>query len=266
MSTPSQPGGYPQSNQPQANFPQAPLPPGKKNSAVLWIIGSIVVVLCGVMVTCGLGSYFLVHKARQAGLDSTLFSKNPAYAAAKLAVTMNPELETVSTDDASGTVSVREKKNGKMVTFKFDPDKKTMVVIDDTGKAVTVGVQGSGDASSVEVNSTEGSLKFGGAAGQSAPAWVPAYPGSSPQGTFSAQNAEGAQNGFTFKTPDAPEKVAAFYQDQLKSNGFALNVVSSSAQGAMIQGEDSAKKRTIAVTIGASGGSTAVNVVAVEKN
>jgi len=263
---PGQPGSYPPPNYQQPGYPQAPLPPGKKNNVLLWVIGGVVVALCGLMLTCSLGGYFLVHKARQAGLDTNLFSRNPAYAAAKLAVTLNPELETVSTDDVSGTVSVRDKKSGKMMTFKFDPDKRTMVVIDDEGKQVTVGVKGSGDSGAVEINSPDGAIKFGSAAGNAAPAWVPVYPGSSPQGTFSAQTGEGTQNGFGFKTSDAPDKVTAFYQDQLKAAGFSVNPIATGAQGGMVQAEDSGKKRTIVVTVGASGGTTSANIIAVEKN
>ena len=61
-------------------------------------------------------------------------TKNPGYATAKLMVTMNPELDTVSSDDSSGTIVVREKKTGKTMTFKFDAEKKSMVVMDEDGK------------------------------------------------------------------------------------------------------------------------------------
>jgi len=43
----------------------------------------------------------------------------------------------------------------------------------------------------------------------SAPAWVPVYPGSSPQGAMSSQSNDGKQNTFTFKTRDAAGKVTS---------------------------------------------------------
>ena len=66
---------------------QAPLPPGKKSNLLLWILGGVVVLMLGVTAMCGLGGYFLMRKAKEAGLDSGLLSKNPAYATAKMVVT-----------------------------------------------------------------------------------------------------------------------------------------------------------------------------------
>ena len=94
--------------------------------------------MVGFTAMCGLGGYFLMRKAKQSGLDSGALTKTPAYATAKMMVTMNPELEIVSSDDSSGTIVVREKKTGKTMTFKFDPDKKSMVVVDEDGKEATV--------------------------------------------------------------------------------------------------------------------------------
>ena len=127
---------------------QAPLPPGKKPNILLWILGGFVVLMIGVTAMCGLGGYFLMRKAKQAGLDSGLLSSNPAYAAAKLAATMNPDVEMVSSDDGSGTITVRDKKTGKTTTLKFDPDKKTMVVTDENGKQTSVKVNTDGHQSS----------------------------------------------------------------------------------------------------------------------
>jgi len=108
-------------------------------------------------------------------------------------------------------------------------------------------------------------MRFGAAAGKSAPAWVPVYPGSSPQGTMATQSKDGSSNTFTFKTSDAPAKVLAYYQDQLKSAGFKINLVTNTDQGGIVQAENSEKQRTVMVTVGASGEGTEANVIAVEK-
>lgn len=245
---------------------RAPLPPGKKPNILLWVIGGVVVLMLGVTAMCGLGGYFLMRKAKEAGLDSGLMTKNPAYAAAKMAVTMNPGIETVSSDDSSGTITIREKNTGKTTTLKFDPDKKTMVVIDENGKQATVKVTGEGDKGAIEVQGADGAnLKFGAAAGNQLPSWVPLYPGSSPQGTFSAQSKDGNQTTFSFKTKDAPPKVISYYQDQLKSGGFTINMTTTSPQGGMVMAEDSAKTRTVMLTLSGSGEGTDVSVVSSEK-
>ena len=91
------PPAFPPSN-------QAPLPPAKKSNLLLWIIGIVVVVMVGFTAMCGLGGYFLMRKAKQSGFDSALITKNPGYATAKMMVTMNPELDVVSSDDSSGAM------------------------------------------------------------------------------------------------------------------------------------------------------------------
>jgi len=182
-----------------------------------------------------------------------------------MAAAVNPNLETVSTNERTGTITMREKNTGKIVTFKFDTVKKTLVVVGDDGQEVTFSASGDGKNGAMTVQSPEGTMRFGAAAGKSAPAWVPVYPGSSPQGTMATQSKDGSSNTFTFKTSDAPAKVLAYYQDQLKSAGFKINLVTNTDQGGIVQAENSEKQRTVMVTVGASGEGTEANVIAVEK-
>ena len=263
----SVPPPFPPSNSSPDPFAssQPPLPPGKKSNILLWILGGIVVLMIGVLGMCGLAGFFIMHKAKQAGLDSGLLSSNPAYAMAKMAATMNPDTETVSTDDSSGTITVRDKKTGKTTTLKFDADKKTMVVTDENGKEATVRVNTDGDKGTVEVQSADGNMKFGAAASGQVPAWMPVYPGSSPSGTFSSQTKEGSQSTFTFKTTDAAAKVMSYYQDQLKSGGFTINMATNTPQGGMVMAEDSGKTRSLMVTASSSSDGTDVSLTAIEK-
>lgn len=264
----SVPPPFPPSNPPPLDpfaSSQPPLPPGKKSNILIWILGGIVALMLGVTAMCGLAGYFIMHKAKQAGLDSGLLSKNPAYAVAKMAATMNPDVETLTTDDSSGTITVRDKKTGKSTTLKFDPDKKTMVVIDENGKEATVKVNTDGDKGSVEVQSADGNMKFGGAASAQVPAWMPVYPGSSPTGTFSSQTKDGSQSTFAFKTQDDAAKVMSYYQDQLKSGGFSINMATNTPQGGMVMAEDSGKTRTLMITASSSSGGTDVSLTAIEK-
>ena len=264
----SVPPPFPPSNPPPPDpfaSSQPPLPPGKKPNILIWILGGIVVLMIGVTAMCGLAGFFIMHKAKQAGLDSGLLSSNPAYAVAKMAATMNPDVETVTTDDSSGTITVRDKKTGKSTTLKFDPDKKTMVVIDENGKQATVKVNTDGDKGTVEVQSADGNMKFGGAGSAQMPAWMPVYPGSSPNGTFSTQTKEGSQSSFTFKTQDAAAKVMSYYQDQLKSSGFSINMATNTPQGGMVMAEDSGKTRRLMITASSSSDGTDVSLTAMEK-
>ncbi len=262
----SAPPPFPPSPQGQAPFPpDAPLPPGKKPNILLWILGGVLVLIMGVSAMCGLGGYFLYRKAKSSGFDSALMQKNPAYATAKLAITMAPGVETVSSDDEKGTVTIRNKDDGKVMTFKFDAEKKTMVVLDENGKAATVKLTGDGDKGALEINSADGTLKIGAGADSELPAWVPAYPGSTPTGTFSASNKEGKQGGYSFKTPDAAAKVLSFYQDKLKAAGFTITTTTTAEQGGMVMGEDKANNHVITVTATSESGSTSVALLAINK-
>jgi hypothetical protein len=245
---------------------QAPLPPGKKSNVLLWIVGIVVVVMVGFTAMCGLGGYFLMRKAKQSGFDSALITKNPGYATAKMMVTMNPELDVVSSDDSSGAIVVREKKTGKTMTFKFDAEKKSMVVVDEDGKSATVKLNTDGDKSGIEVQSSDGTVKFGTSGSNQMPAWIPTYPGSTPKGTFSSQTKDGNQSTFAFKTSDAPAKVISYYQDQLKSGGFNITMTTNTPQGGMVMAEDGGKTRSVMLTVGGgSGDGTDVSVTSIEK-
>jgi hypothetical protein len=257
MSTPVPPS-FPQS--------QPPLPPAKKPNILIWILGGIVVLMLGVTVMCGLGGYFLMRKAKQAGFDSSLLKSNPAYAAAKMAVTMNPDLESVTSDDDSGTITVREKKTGKVMNFKFDPDKKTMVITGEDGKETKFTANTDGDKGSLVVQGADGAtVKIGATGSNDMPSWIPVYPGSSPKGTFSSQTKEGNQATYSFNTSDAPAKVMAYYQDQLKAGGFAISMATTTPQGGIVMAEDSGKIHTVMLTVGTSSDGTSVSVTSVEK-
>jgi hypothetical protein len=259
MSAPVPPGLPPQTPY------QAPLPPGKKPNILLWVIGGVVVVMLGITAMCGLGGYFLMKKAKDAGLSTESLQKNPGYALAKLAVTANPELEVISSDDDQGKITVREKNTGKVVSMKFDVEKKSMVVVDENGKETTLSIAGDGDKGSLTVKSSDGTVKIGGGAGNQMPAWVPVYPGSSPEGTFSASAKEGENNGYHFKTNDGPAKVLDYFQSQLKAAGFTISMASNTPSGGMVIGQDAAQNRTLTITVGEAGGGSEVNVMAAEK-
>jgi hypothetical protein len=214
---------------------------------------------CGLAV-CGVGMFMLKRAVHNAGFDSDLMQKNPGLAMTKMMAAINPDAQVVSTNDRAGTITIRDKSSGKLVTMKFDPDKKTMVVVGDDGKEVKI----SASDGSFTASSSDGTVKYG-AGAEKAPSWVPIYPGATTTGTFSADSNDGSQNTFTFKTSDATSKVIAFYQEQLKSAGMNVTQMLNGDQGGLITGETAEKKRTITVTIGSSGEGTEGSIMAVEK-
>jgi hypothetical protein len=250
-SSPQTPGGTP---------PAAQKSSGAK--VLLWIAGIVVGLLLISFASCAVIGFYAMHKMKSAGLDSDLMKSNPGLATAKMAVALNPDAEIVSSDDKAGTIVVRNKKDGKVVTMKFDPQKKSMVIIDENGKTMSMTTTGEGANASMEVKSSEGTMKMGSGADK-APDWVPVYPGSSPQTTFSSSNGTEQTGAYTFVTKDAADKVISFYGDSLKSAGFAVSNMTSNSDGkvgGMVSGEDKANKRAVIVSLGSENDGTHVNV------
>ncbi len=235
--------------------PQVPagLPQGTpaKNSGVkvlLWVLGGFAAFMIIAIVGFSVLGFVFMHKAKQAGLDLELMKKNPGLAAAKLTVAGNPDVQMVSSNDSTGTIVVRDKKTGKLTTMKFDPQKKSLVVIDDKGQQAKITADTS--AGTISVQSSDGSVTLGGGAGK-APAWVPQYPGSSPQANFSSIK-DGRQSGsFSFVSSDSVEKIVGSYADTLKSSGFSVSrtgTASDTVSTGIINAKDGDHKRSLTIS------------------
>jgi hypothetical protein len=235
---------------------------------LLWIVGIVMGFILLSFASCSVIGFYALHKVKQAGFDSDLMRKNPALATAKMAVSLNPDTEILSSNDKAGTMMVRDKKTGKVVSMKFDLQKKAMVITDENGKSTTFTTTGEGANSSLEMNGPAGIVKIGNGLDK-APDWVPAYPGSSPQSTFSANTSAEQTGSFAFVTQDQVDKVIAFYSDSLKSGGFAVSNMSSNSEGkvgGMVSGEEKASKRTVMVNLATDHDGTHVNVTFSIKN
>jgi hypothetical protein len=179
-------------------------------SPIVWIL---VIVLglfgLGAVAVVGLGAFF-VHKVQQDGADVTI---------ARVIAAANPDLEVLRTNNADGTVTLREKSSGKEFSIGIDAarsGKFTLRAVED-GKAAT--------------------LEIGGDA--KAPSWVPQYPGSRPQAVFSATGESDRESGeagsFFFKTPDSTAKVVEFYEQKARELDLPIRV---SAVGTIVAGND----------------------------
>ena len=229
------------------------VPPKKKVSPLVWILAAAAGLVLIVMLVVVAGGLFVFHKARQAGLDPDLMRSNPALAVTKFVTAMNPDVEVLSVDDRKGVIRVREKSTGKVLIMNFEDAKQGKVKFQEDGKeAVSITASGDGSSGSVEVKSPEGVARFG--QGGKLPDWVPNYPGSSPQGAFTMQGAEGENAAFHFKTSDAPSKVLGFYNDELKKAGWKVSMTASGDEGGVVVAEQPAQQRTLMVTVGAGEG------------
>ena len=70
--------------------------------------------------------------------------------------------------------------------------------------------------------------------------------------------------GFSFRTPDASEKILSFYQSQLQAAAFKVDVKRGDA-GGQLHAEDSGGKRSFDLTAGKVADGTEAGALAVEK-
>ena len=84
------------------------------------------------------------------------------------------------------------------------------------------------------------------------PNWLPAYPGSTPEGSVSMQNATGTSGSFHFTTKDSVEQVMSYYEDALKKTGLKINTNTVQQNGktslGTLTGEEAGNKRKAYVT------------------
>ena len=206
--------------------------------------------------------YYLAHKAKQA---AHILEKNPGYAVARMIVAANPDVELVSTDEDKGTITVRDKKTGKVLTMNLADAQKGKFVFEQDGQKVAVEAHGDGDKGSLELKSSEGSMKFNaGAGGDKLPDWLPVYPGAAPQGSVTMQNATGTNGSFHFTTKDSVEQVMSYYEDALKKAGLKVNTNTVQANGktgmGVVTAEETGNKRKAMVNATAAADGTTVGI------
>ena len=224
-----------------------PNPAARKTSPLVWVL-IIILSLCFLgFASCAAFGLFVAHKVKQAGIDPELWRNNPSLAVGKILAATNPNLEVVRSDDRAGTVTVRDKSNGKETTMTFDQarnGKFSITADDDHGGTAT--------------------MQFGGAVNTSnLPSWVPKYPGSEGNSTFAVKGSGGdlTEGGsFTFNTPDSAEKVIQFYRDKIQDLGMKVKVTSSTGDTSMIVATEDDDKRSLTVIASSHPGSSGVSV------
>jgi hypothetical protein len=231
---------------PAPTAPIAAAPVQRKTSPIVWVL----VIVLGLFVLAGIGTvaagYFVVHKVRQAGFDPDLMRRNPGLAVSKMIATFAPDAEVLSTDDGAGTITIRDRKTGKVVTMSFDDARK--------GKFSFHAEGPNNEKASIEVGGNDTKV----------PADVPVYPGATVEGNFTVNgngaNGEGTASQYQFKTSDAASKVLSFYHDKLESSGMKMALDTHTADGGMLMAEDDASGRAITVIVGKSGDETSISL------
>jgi hypothetical protein len=235
---------------------QAPQPAKKGMSPLAWVgIGCAVIIVLAVL-AMGVFGYFVKKQV-------TKFEKNPGMTAAELIVRANPDLELVNADEKTNTLTVKNKKTGETVTFSAEDIKNgKMTVKTDKGTA-TFDASGGKDGGVVKVTDEKGqtaTFQAGGGGPKDLPSWVPVYPGATAQGTFDSTGPQGRAASFSVTTKDSVDKVADWYEGQLKAAGFKVEkntmATNGATSGGAVTGKSDDGKRTVAVILSAAAGQT----------
>jgi hypothetical protein len=265
--------------------PGSPQPPKKGLSPLAWVgIGCAVLIVLGLIVLAGV-TFFVKSKVDD-------FKAHPAFTSAKLMVTLNPDLELVSSDEKTDSLTIKDKKSGDMLTISADEKTKTLTVKNEkTGETstmsaddakngnfrfksdkgtATIDTSGPGGAT-IKTTNEKGettTMNAGVGAPQNLPSWLPVYPGGKVQGTFDATTAEGHTASFAVSTTDSLAKMMEFYESQLKSAGFKIekmNFSGNGQDGGTVTAKSSDDKRQAIIIFGSTNGVSSATVTSTEK-
>jgi len=167
-------GDFRQPNAGQQPWSQPSLPPAKKSGGVwMWVIGGCL----GIVLLGGLGfavlGYF-GYKAAQSTIAD--MEDRPTFAAAKLLVALNSEVELVDADEATQRITVREKSSGKTISITLDELKNGKISFSDQdGKESTLSIEGSEKEGTFSLKTDDGTGSFSIKSGSDValPSWIP---------------------------------------------------------------------------------------------
>ncbi len=230
-------------------------------SPFIWVAigcGGCLLLVLAMMTACGGFAWLKFGDIIEEAAD------NPAKAAAMMAVRANKDLELVESDDAAGTLTIRNTKKNETVTLNWEDIKNgKLSVKTDDGEM------------SIDASSEDGTVTFSGADGDTAvfgagadaadrPDWIPSYPNSSEiSGAFSSTAGGTKQGAYSFTTSEAPGEAIDWFVDKLTGDGFKQT--SRMNQGEMVNVSLENEPRNITLTAVRDGGETKMTVHYTEK-
>ena len=146
---------------------------------------------------------------------------------------------------------------------------KTVTVPDGKGGSATVKTTEKGDSQEVTITGKDGkttaTISAGGdgaAAPANLPAFAPVYPGAKIESSIVGSGPEGSGGVLVLSTPDAPDKVAAFYDARISGAGLGDVTRFTTNEMRMIGGSAGEKGPSANVTIAPNpAGGTQINLI-----
>ncbi len=248
-----------------ANGPAMPQKPQKKGlSPLAWVgIGCLgILVIGGIVAT--VGAIFVVGKVKEVASE---MEDDPVAATAKLLAAANPDIELVSADKDSRTVTFREVSTGKELTFGYDDIEEGRITFSSDGETAEFAVESAGEGSGgLTVKTSEGTATFSaGGDASNIPDWIPLFPGVTPKSNFSAEGGGQNTGTFSFSTDSEIDSILSFYDDQAEQAGLETKSRTTTGDGALWVAASSDESRGLTVMISQQGGGLEVVVSFTEK-
>lgn len=171
------------------------------------------------------------------------FADNPAMASAKMVVRTNPELELVSSDDEAGTLTIRNRETGEILTVDLEQIEQGRIRFETSDQ------------------DGETQYRIGSGSDEDIPDWVPRYPGVAPTGTSLMQSGGEISGGFSLETDDSVDDVISYYREALETAGFTETAHTTSQSGGTRNANLVAESGDRQVTVTATSDDGATQVV-----
>jgi len=186
----------------------------------VWVLVGCGVIVLLVVLALAVGGFIIGKKVKDFAKEA---ERNPAVAAAELVARANPEIEVVDKDYDRGTITIRNKKTGEVLTLDAEDVKNGRIrVRNEKGEEVTFEGRGEGKDGQFRITTKEGEATFGAGAEANLPSWLAEYPGAETQGAYAGSDGAGASGGYTFQTGDTVQEVLDFYKGHLEGEGFKV--------------------------------------------
>lgn len=240
----------------------APQSPRKGLHPLAWVaIGCAGLLVVGGIVAALVGM-FLLGKAKQFAEEA---ERDPVLATAKLIAAANPEIELAGQDQAKQTITFRNVKTGEEFTFDYKDIQEGKVRFSsaEEGASIDIDTSEAGEGK-LTVASEEGRLTVG-AGAAAVPAWLPAYPGTTPEGNYTGESEDVRAGAYTIRTRDSLKAVVDFYAAKLEAAGLQIASRVTTPQGVVLMAASPDDSRTSTVTASSEGGETQVVVHFMDK-
>lgn len=229
--------------------------PKKKTSIWVWLLGGCLLLLLLVGGSCAVMTYFVAQKVKDVAGD---FEDNPAKTAAELIVKLNPDLDLVESEDADGTITVRNNRTGEESTFDYSEIAEGRFSFSNDDGEVRVDVHGGGDGGLITVTSEAGDTVVDiGGGNTELPSWVPELKDASTSNSaYTSRSEEEASGLWIFETESSVDATKDLYESQLEAEGYVVTVRThpgTDGSVAVVTGSHDDPQRAVTATIQRTG-------------